>query len=91
MSVNRCADVPGCLLTLYCNHHLYQWSSDESSQMMGQTMIYDDVSRIGSSIGNIFGGILQDSLGLNSMLIFVCGLTLIGMLHYVYDIEIKLV
>ena len=60
-------------ITYYVNDHL-----DESDQMMGQTMIAMMSTGLGSSIGNIFGGILQDSLGLNSMLIFVCGLTLIG-------------
>ena len=60
-------------ITYYVNDHL-----DESDQMMGQTMIAMMSTGLGSSIGNIFGGILQDSLSLNSMLIFVCGLTLIG-------------
>lgn len=48
--------------------------------MMGQTMIGIMTSGVGSTIGNLFGGILQDQYGLNMMFIFACLITIIGVI-----------
>lgn len=60
-------------ITYYVSDHL-----KENDQMIGQTLIGIMSTGVGSSIGNIYGGILQDSMGLNSMLIFVCFITIAG-------------
>ncbi|MFR7590647.1 MAG: MFS transporter [Longibaculum sp.] len=60
-------------ITYYVNDYLKQ-----EDQMMGQTMIGMMSTGLGSAIGNIFGGVLQDALGLGSMLIFSGAMTLIG-------------
>lgn len=60
-------------ITYYVSDHLI-----ESDQMMGQTMIGMMTTGLGSALGNICGGVLQDILGLNSMIIFVCFMTVIG-------------
>lgn len=62
-------------ITYYVNDYL-----KENDQMMGQTMIGMMSTGLGSAIGNIFGGVLQDALGLNSMLVFACTLTFLGFL-----------
>lgn len=61
------------VITYYVNDYIQM-----EHQMMGQTMIGIMTTGIGSTIGNVFGGILQDTLGLNSMLIFACLMTLSG-------------
>lgn len=63
------------VITYYVNDYI-----KEEDQMMGQTMIGIMTTGIGSTIGNVFGGILQDTFGLTSMLIFACILTLLGVL-----------
>lgn len=60
-------------ITYYVNDHL-----ENRHQMMGQTLIGMMSTGLGATIGNVFGGILQDNFGLTSMLIFVCALTVIG-------------
>lgn len=62
-------------ITYYVNDYL-----KESDQMMGQTLIGMMSTGLGSAVGNIFGGVLQDTFGLSSMLIFAGTMTLIGFL-----------
>lgn len=62
-------------ITYYVNDYL-----KEQDQMMGQTMIGMMSTGLGSSIGNIIGGILQDTLGLSSMLVFACSMTVMGVI-----------
>lgn len=62
------------VITYYVNDYLKQ-----EDQMMGQTMIGIMTSGCGSTVGNIVGGILQDTLGLGSMLVFACSMTVIGL------------
>ena len=57
--------------------------------MMGQTMIAMMSTGLGAAIGNIFGGILQDTFGLNSMLIFVGILTILGFLIMFFTLKNK--
>ena len=45
---------------------------------MGQTLIGIMTSGIGSTLGNISGGMIQDIFGIHTMLIVVCVLTIIG-------------
>lgn len=49
-----------------------------SDQAMGQTMTTVMTNGFGSTIGNVAGGVLQDTLGINSMYIFACGMTVLG-------------
>ncbi|MFQ6792346.1 MAG: MFS transporter [Thomasclavelia sp.] len=51
---------------------------DERDQIMGQTLIAVMTTGLGSTIGNVIGGFLQDTLGLSSMLLFAMILTFIG-------------
>lgn len=71
-------------ITYYVNDHLA-----ENDQMMGQTMIAMMSTGLGAAIGNIFGGILQDTFGLNSMLIFVGILTILGFLIMFFTLKNK--
>ena len=61
------------VVTYYVADHL-----EQKDQVMGQTMIAIMTTGVGSTIGNLLGGFLQDNLGLNSMLIFVEILTALG-------------
>ncbi len=61
------------LFTYYCNDAINQ-----EDQMMGQTMITVMTSGLGSAIGCLVGGRLQDALGLQSMLNFAMVMTAIG-------------
>lgn len=47
-------------------------------EMMGQTMITAMSSGVGSTIGNVCGGFLQDTFGLSSLLVFICSGTTLG-------------
>lgn len=47
-------------------------------QVSGQTLITVMTSGVGSMIGNMLGGYLQDAFGLNAMYIFIYILTLMG-------------
>ena len=51
---------------------------EEKDQLMGQTLIGIMTSGIGSTLGNISGGMIQDTFGIHIMLIVVCVLTIIG-------------
>lgn len=61
------------VITYYVTYHL-----EINDQMMGQTMIGIMTSGLGSTIGNICGGILQDTFGIDTMFIFACTMTIIG-------------
>lgn len=61
------------VITYYVQSHL-----SKSDQMMGQSMITMMTTGFGSTLGNIVGGILQDSLSLASMLLFARILTGVG-------------
>lgn len=60
-------------IAYYVNDHL-----KVEDQMMGQTMIGMMSTGLGSTVGNVVGGYLQDNFGINSMFTFVCIMTLIG-------------
>jgi len=60
-------------ITYYVNDYL-----DASDQMMGQTLIAMMSTGLGSFVGNVVGGVLQDTFGLLSMKLFACTLTVIG-------------
>ena len=51
-----------------------------SDQAMGQTMTTVLTNGFGSTIGNVAGGVLQDTLGIGSMYTFACGMTVLGAL-----------
>ena len=51
---------------------------ETQDQMAGQTMIGIMTSGIGSTLGNVLGGILQDTLGLNALFMFVYMMTALG-------------
>ena len=55
-------------------------NSRESDQMAGQTLITMMANGFGFCLGNYLGGVLQDTLGLQSMLIFAMAVTLVGAL-----------
>lgn len=61
------------VITYYVNDYI-----ERNDQMIGQTMIAIMTTGVGSTIGNVLGGVLQDAFGLSSMLIFVCLMTLLG-------------
>lgn len=63
------------VITYYVTYNL-----ESHDQMMGQTMIGIMSSGLGSMIGNIFGGVLQDTFGIQSMLFFACTITVIGVI-----------
>ena len=63
------------VITYYVTYNL-----KSHDQMMGQTMKGIMTSGVGSTIGNLFGGILQDQYGLNMMFIFACLITIIGVI-----------
>lgn len=61
------------VITYYVTYNL-----EEQDQLSGQTLIGIMTSGIGSTLGNILGGILQDTYGLDMMFIFVYITTIIG-------------
>lgn len=61
------------VITYYVNDHMVP-----KEQMMGQTMIGIMTTGVGSAVGNVLGGLLQDWFGLSSMLIFACAMSLLG-------------
>ena len=65
--------------TYYCSDVLA-----ESDQMAGQTLITMMCNGFGFCLGNFLGGLLQDTLGLTSMLIFAMIVTLAGALIGVF-------
>lgn len=60
-------------ITYYVNEKIHT-----EHEMMGQTMITVMSSGVGSMIGNIFGGLLQNIFGLSSLLLFICIGTIVG-------------
>ena len=65
------------LLTSLLTYHVTD-TCDKEDEMMGQTLIAIMTTGIGSTLGNVAGGLLQDYLGINAMLLFVIVLTVIG-------------
>lgn len=53
-------------------------------QVMGQTMIIVMTSGVGSMLGNLLGGFLQDKFGLGGMYIFVYVLSILGLITILY-------
>lgn len=51
---------------------------EKQDQVMGQTLIGMMTTGLGSMLGNVLGGVLQDMFGLQAMLLFVTVSTLIG-------------
>lgn len=53
---------------------------DDDDQVSGQTMITVMTSGVGSMIGNMLGGYLQDAFGLEAMYVFIYILTVAGVM-----------
>lgn len=53
---------------------------EKEDQIMGQTLLGMMTTGLGSMLGNVVGGILQDTFGLSSMLVFAMTMTVIGAL-----------
>ncbi|MGM9942330.1 MAG: MFS transporter [Bulleidia sp.] len=53
---------------------------EKDDQVMGQTLIGIMTTGLGSMLGNVLGGVLQDMYGLNAMLVFVTVSTIIGII-----------
>lgn len=53
---------------------------EKQDQVMGQTLIGMMTTGLGSMLGNVLGGVLQDMFGLNAMLLFVTVSTIIGII-----------
>ena len=60
-------------ITYYVSDHV-----ERQHEMLGQTMISVMSTGIGSFMGNVMGGFLQDSFGLNVMLVAGAVMTVIG-------------
>lgn len=67
------------LLTAVITYYV-TFNLKKTDQMMGHTLIGIMTTGLGSTIGNIGGGILQDSFGLNVMFVFACVITIIGVI-----------
>ncbi len=65
------------LLTVVCAYYAMYYL-DGKDQAMGQTLTTVITNGIGGTIGNMAGGILQDTLGIGSMYVFACGATVLG-------------
>ena len=61
------------VITVYVTDHL-----ESQDQVMGQTMISVLTCGVGSCLGNVLGGILQDTMGIDVMFFFTSLVTLIG-------------
>ncbi len=61
------------VVTFYAIYNL-----DSKDQVMGQAMVGIFTTGLGSTIGNLAGGFLQDIAGLQAMYMVACGLTVIG-------------
>ena len=59
------------------------------SSMMGQTMIGMMSTGLGSTLGNVLGGFLQDNYSIQAMFIFACAMTLIGFLIIFFTLRKK--
>ena len=51
---------------------------EKQDQVMGQTLIGMMTTGLGSMMGNVLGGVLQDAFGINAMLMFVTISTVVG-------------
>ena len=51
---------------------------EKQDQVMGQTLIGMMTTGLGSMMGNVLGGVLQDAFGINAMLMFVTVSTVVG-------------
>lgn len=71
------------LLTVVITYYA-MYNLAPQDQVMGQAMIGIITSGFGATVGNIMGGVLQDTLGLGAMYIFACSLTVIGAAIIVY-------
>lgn len=67
------------LLTVICAYYAMYYLEGRD-QAMGQTLTTVMTNGIGSTVGNMAGGILQDTLGIGSMYVFACGATVLGAL-----------
>ena len=67
------------LLTVVCAYYA-MYHLDIKDQAMGQTLTTVITNGVGSTIGNMAGGVLQDTLGIDSMYLFACGATALGAL-----------
>lgn len=67
------------LLTSMITYYIAD-TCEKEDQVMGQTLQGIMTTGLGSMLGNILGGVLQDALGLNAMLVFAIGMTVIGSL-----------
>lgn len=61
------------VITYYITYYL-----EAQDQLSAQTLLGIMTSGIGSTIGNILGGVLQDHFGLNTMFMFIYIVTVIG-------------
>ena len=71
-------------ITMYVNDYL-----KPEHQMMGQSMIAMMSTGLGSFMGNVVGGILQDTIGLTGMYVYACSLTTIGVIIGVLTLRKK--
>lgn len=71
-------------IAYYVNDHL-----KSEHQMMGQTMIGMMSTGLGSTLGNVLGGFLQDNYSIQAMFIFACAMTLIGFLIIFFTLRKK--
>jgi len=65
------------LLTAVVTYYVI-YNLEAADQVMGQAMIGMITSGFGSTVGNMLGGVLQDTYGLGAMFVFACALTAIG-------------
>lgn len=65
------------LLTSMITYYIAD-TCEKEDQVMGQTLQGIMTTGLGSMLGNILGGVLQDTLGLNAMLTFAIIMTVIG-------------
>jgi PPP family 3-phenylpropionic acid transporter len=71
------------VITYYVNDYL-----KPEHQVLGQTLIAMITTGFGSTIGNVLGGFLQDSFGLQSMLYFAMGITIIAFIMIFITLKI---
>lgn len=60
------------------------YSLDKQDHMAGQTLIGIMTSGLGATMGNVFGGFLQDTFGITSMFIYICLATFLGFCVIMY-------